>query len=156
MSCEIVVIRTHIPVVHKHSTHIPVGGFLHCIVFWGVPQGVFILVSRSIFGSGSCPNFIPKTHFLTTYASIWRAGCRRGISGVFLHSFGHRKTKENRKQNNISPNFGWRAAAAGLKPLAATRLSTYNPAFLLWTNRRHRPKGKPSHGNVVERHNMFS
>ena len=39
---------------------------MHYIVCLGVPQGVLILVSRSLLCSGSCPFPPQKTHFLVS------------------------------------------------------------------------------------------
>jgi len=50
------------------ARQIPVGRFLHCILFLGVPRGILILVSRSLLCSGSCPFAPQKT------LSFWKVG----------------------------------------------------------------------------------
>jgi len=50
------------PAARHPKFGIPVGGFLHRIVFLGVPRDVLILVSRSLLCSGSCP-FSDQKHF---------------------------------------------------------------------------------------------
>jgi len=47
----------------RHSKFGIPGGLLHCILFWGDPRVVFILDSRSLRCSGSCPFSPHKTRF---------------------------------------------------------------------------------------------
>ena len=65
---------------------IPVEGILHCYVFLGVSQGVWILVSRSLLCSGSCPFSPQKTRLFEKSAdqSTMRRSDVRGVGGIFL------------------------------------------------------------------------
>ena len=53
----------HLAAAHHSKYGIPVGGFLHCTVFFWVPRGVSILVSKSLRCPGSCPFSPQKTRF---------------------------------------------------------------------------------------------
>ena len=94
---------------------IPVGGFLHCIVFLGIARDVLILVSRSLLCSGSCHCSPQQTRFFfeksadrrTHRALIRRTVCRGEILGVFWPVLGAEKhgkdttTRTFRKEKTV-------------------------------------------------------
>ena len=121
--------RLSFTVARHPKFRIPVGGILNCIEFWGF-HGTFESSSPDPGFVRDPAPFHPKKHVIwkiggawhwwsalmfRTDASIRRAGCTRGIVGVFWHAIGA-TTPRSRRENNFTKKSDWWLGKSHQKP----------------------------------------
>jgi len=124
---------------------IPVGGFLHCIVFLGIARDVLILVSRSLLCSGSCHCSPQQTRFFLKNQRIVARTVRwsvvRCVGEKFWGCFGpfwaRKSTEKTPQQEHFERKKRWKSRKKSPKIRNKSNCNRYHQVSLDWAG------GKP-------------